>query len=38
MFLGRHLRGEPLPGNVVVLHGALAVAAFALLLAFLLGA
>lgn len=38
MFLGKHLRGEPLPGKVVVLHGALAVAGFVLLLAFLLGA
>ena len=38
MFLGKHLRGEPLPGKVVVLHGVLAVAGFALLLAFLLGA
>lgn len=38
MFLGKHLRGEALPGKIVVLHGALAVAGFALLLAFLLGA
>ena len=38
MFLGKHLRGEPLPGKVVVLHGVLAVTGFALLLAFLLGA
>lgn len=38
MLLGKHLRGEPLPGKVVVLHGALAVAGFALLLAYLLGA
>lgn len=38
MFLGKHLRGEPLPGKVIVLHGVLAVAGFVLLLAFLLGA
>jgi hypothetical protein len=38
MFLGKHLRGEPLPSNVVILHGALAAAGFLVLLAFLLGA
>ncbi|MDA8109349.1 MAG: hypothetical protein M0015_12050 [Betaproteobacteria bacterium] len=37
MFLGKHLRGQPLPGTVVVLHGLLAVAGFLVLLAFLLG-
>ena len=36
MFLGKHLRGQALPGPVVVLHGLLAVAGFLVLLAFLL--
>jgi len=35
MFLGKHLRGEPLPGKVVILHGVLAVVGFLVLLAFL---
>ena len=38
MFLGKHLRGEPLPGKVVILHGVLAVAGFLVLLGFLFGA
>lgn len=36
LFLGRHLRGQPLPSAVVVVHGLAAVAGFLVLLAFLL--
>jgi len=38
MFFGRHLRGEPLPTPVVVIHGLAAVSGFVLLLVYLLGA
>mgnify|MGYP000347478552 CR=1 FL=1 len=38
MFLGKHLRGQALPGGVVVLHGALAVVGFLVLLGFLASA
>jgi hypothetical protein len=38
MFLGKHLRGQALPGGVVVLHGALAVVGFLVLLGFLVSA
>ena len=37
MFLGKHLRGEPLPTPVVVIHGLAAVAGFVLLLIYLFG-
>lgn len=36
LFLGKHLRGQPLPSAVVVIHGLAAVAGFLVLLAFLL--
>lgn len=36
LFLGKHLRGQPLPSAVVVVHGLVAVAGFLVLLAFLL--
>lgn len=38
MFLGKHLRGQALPSGVVVLHGALAVVGFLVLLGFLVSA
>lgn len=38
MFFGRHLRGEPLPTPVVVIHGLVAVAAFVVLLVYAVGA
>jgi hypothetical protein len=38
MFLGKHLRAQALPSGVVVLHGALAVIGFLVLLGFLVSA
>lgn len=37
MFFGKHLRGEPLPTPVVLIHGLVAAAGFVLLLAYLFG-
>lgn len=37
MFFGKHLRGEPLPNPVVVIHGLVAASALAVLLIHLFG-
>lgn len=37
LFFGRHLRGLPLPTPVVLIHGSVAVAGFAVLLAYAFG-
>lgn len=37
MFLGKHLRGEPLPTPVVIIHGLVAASGFVLLLIYMFG-
>ena len=37
MFIGKHLRGQPLPTPVVIIHGLAAVAGLVVLLIFLIG-
>ena len=37
MFIGKHLKGQPLPSPVIVIHGLAAIAGFVVLLVFLIG-